>query len=623
MKSTFTIAGFVVVLGAALAFGLHRSQGLHKPIAPWDYADLPNTHPVDHPGAAMPMPEHIIVARNGVAVTPDGIKVSLLALSKGNTTNWSHWWEPSGGPFTRPPETYAPSIPDQPARTDGRVREMLFALSSDRFPVDASINGYLPDQARDGLPYSEREFHGWSRVESVRLESASFTKHTTVYVDDPSENRYLVGVASGEWTTIDTAKCDAAGPLVFGRVVAKGAWGTATIVSSTLRPLSVKGSSSAITRGFSGRPMHITLAVEPLSGPLNQEMKLQAFDVEGNAVPLFSDNNLAMISPANMPRIASFAVLARPYVYLEFDGIHFDPDSDLWKGAVWGPDQPSLKLQIGDVTAELSALIWTKPGDKPWNKDQYVLDSVFTPAGAPWKDYPAEFDNTIVPMLDVDGKTRPRPWHAVIRLHDSPASKAVGRIEVFGSNSPTPAEGVNPSWNLIPSLPSGRDDLRPFPSILNPMLALAPQATYGQIRIEVASGPWITLSRVTLNAEDIRSNGPDFRGCTLEVGADVHFKYSEPGNRRVDRPFPKANCGDHQERVVAILKSGATVELSVSHYRREAGKPGESSAFEFDREATVTEGDVIALPDVSAFEVQGRPLNQGTFVVKLPRPPTE
>ncbi len=134
------------------------------------------------------------------------------------------------------------------------------------------------------------------------------------------------------------------------------------------------------------------MLLSPPSEPPADELRFLAYDADGKPITVGSYLNMAVIHIWNMPKIATFEVQWRPYTYLEFDGIHYDPDPKLWKNVVWGSDQASEKIEVGGVTAELQALASTSPNDPNSNQFSQVPHPVRTVEGQIWKDHPKEFD---------------------------------------------------------------------------------------------------------------------------------------------------------------------------------------------------------------------------------------
>jgi len=234
MKAIFVCVGIGSALAAIVGFGLYHGQNQHTSVAPWDYPDHPNVHPIAHQGARIGLPKYIVVAHHNEVTTPEGIKVRLVAISKGNSYNREHWWSPSGGPILDDLSQSQPEIPDQAEVTDGPVRIMKFEISSDeptKFGQVSTI-GYIPDQARKGLTSAEEQFHGWDFSQTQMLGKFPAQKEARLYVDDLSASRYMFGIASGDWTTVDKVKSELSATPDVGDVAAKGPWGTAIVTHS-------------------------------------------------------------------------------------------------------------------------------------------------------------------------------------------------------------------------------------------------------------------------------------------------------------------------------------------------------------------------------------------------------
>jgi len=622
--------GFGLVVAAAVGFGIQKGTQKHVPVADWDYVDSPNSHPVKQAGDPVPTPKNLIVAQGGVASTPDGIHVRFMGISKGNTMNPEHYWTPSGGPMEEVFDPPMGQMPDQAPRTDGRYRELAFSITADHWPVDASVLGFIPGIARMVLPEEDRIFHGWDPERALHIDRYATIKKTGVYVDDPQADSFILGLATGEWKTVDAAKNELKGPPYLGNIVAKGSWGRAVVTKAISELIS---SGADATKGFGSRSAiayskgfpTITLTIEPASGTVDDEYRLLAFDSAGVPVPLNSSRNTADISVMQVKQIASFEVQSRPFQFLKFDGVHYDPVESLWKDVVWGPNQKTQSIPVGDFSAELIGLVSTKLGNKEWNNQQYVTKTVYSVDGHVWKDHPENLSNVTeskfgIPFGAQPPKELPRPWVAQVKFHFSDDSypRPVGRVKVFGSDSTTPGQGLHEEWNLRPSFQNLGSELIPLRSDLYVPISLDPKAKVAQLLFEVATGKWVKVFELKPDPNDIKPMGPDFRIYSLEVGPEVRVHYRAPGNTWVDKKVGDAKLDWRQVRVFARMKSGQRVPMALSSYRSEGGNEDLRPTYDLDREATETEGDMIALRDVEAFEIESRTISKGIMVVKLP-----
>ncbi|MDR3689789.1 MAG: hypothetical protein P4L46_10455 [Fimbriimonas sp.] len=627
------IAGIVamtVVVGAAsLGFVMrhrHVPSRPHVSVAPWDYPDMPNIHPVEHAGPPVPLPKSIVVAKDGVGMGPDCIKVRLISISKGNTENWEHWWDANGAPLSQSPYPYPTNIPDFAPRTDGRFRELRFEVSAPDSVQDDSYLGYVPDVVHQGLTPLEQPFHGWDIPQELRLGKMPVMQKAGVYVDDPSADKFLFGIAAGSWSTIDTAKCTFSMKMTKGQVVVTGSWGRLVAVGGIGRDQFIASAKSIPA---------IELQMVPPEDLYDQELRLKAYDAAGAEVAMmWSRQNRATIGFNVMTKIATVAIQARPYRYIEFADLHFDPEPSLWRQYVWGPNQPSVKVRVGEVTAELTAVSCSKPGEQDWNKNQYVFDKLYTPDGHIWRDHSTSYDGATGPMVEaapsVDPRTGkisqprplPAPWIAHLQFQGlaSGDSRPRGKVEVVGSNSDRPGEDVHEDWNLTPLHWNAYGQTRELPADgLWASFALKPHTTYAQFRFEIASGPWQKAAEIVPDPEDIKPQGPEYRLYTLEVGSKVHIAFRDPNRAPVDKPCSTPDLAGMETRTFARMKSGARIPLKITSYRQEVATSPLWSCYDLDRDATETEGDAIALPEVAAFEIESRKIQTGYLVFKLPK----
>ena len=619
------LLAFALLVGiGSLGFALRRGPESHESVAPWDYPDKPNSHPIAHAGPVIPFPKNVIEAKDGIAVAPDGITVRLTSISKGNTENWEHCWNQAGGPLSETSNRFIQGVPDTPEKTDGRFRELRFEFHTGKPIEDVSYIGYVPDGALQGLTAQEKPLHGWDYPQSFRFQQYTDLHKAGVYVDDPSADKFLFGLASGAWKTIDTPKMLLTKPPYKNQVAASGPWGKAIVTYAEGEGREVYSKHSLFNE--------LQVSLNPPNDLVDQELRLHAYDKDGVELVVPSRQNQASIRLPDLPRIASLEIQARPYTFLEFKDLHFDPLPSLWKNIVWGPDQPTDKVQIGDVTAELLGVASTKPGDQDWSRQSYVFNSLYTVDGHIWRDHPESLNTAggpkveIAPTFDPDTfkmrppRALPQPWVATLKFKSSSVGeeKPAGRIEVLGSNSDQPGEDLHADWNLTPLNWESYGQVKTIPDSIWASFALKPHTKYAQFRFEMASGAWKKAVEVVPDPDEIKSRGPEYRVYTLEVGTNVRVAMRNPGGQYVDRVCADANLDGQETRVVVRLKSGKRIPLAATSYRRIDRNHPLDPSYDMDRDATETEGDMIALTDVAAFEIESRPIKTAYLVFKMP-----
>ncbi len=189
---------------------------------------------------------------------------------------------------------------------------------------------------------------------------------------------------------------------------------------------------------------------------------------------------------------------------------------------------------------------------------------------------------------------------------------------MYGSDSDKPGADLHSEWNLAPVQENLPGQLHPLPETYRAQLAMSPRAKFAQIKIQATAGQWVKVATVVPSPADIKPAGPTNRLYSLDVGPNVTIRFNTPTGRPEDHFVAPLEVEGKQTRAFARLKSGRRLPLTATAYRREENSAELHPTYEFDRDATTTEGDVIALSDVAAFEIESRTIKTGYLVVKLP-----
>ncbi len=261
----------------------------------------------------MPLPGRYVTAEGYEAETPDGMHIKISAIGKGNSANPDHLWAPGGGRY-RPDRPTYPTI-DNPAAKDGPMREIFYHLSA-RGDPDPDILVYLPEQARSGMLPDDRPYHGWGITNNPVHVAFEDEAHVWLYRDDPSASSVMFAVARGPWKIVDSFTSRLQGHHLLGKVVGEGPWGVAQVVAAPL---------DAGSGGCTG--ICATLVeLQPPHDPVQEELGLRAYDRNGKLLEGIAGHNLSRLTPEMLSRIARFDVAERPYTFVLFKDVRFDPD---------------------------------------------------------------------------------------------------------------------------------------------------------------------------------------------------------------------------------------------------------------------------------------------------------
>ena len=335
-----------------------------------------------------------------------------------------------------------------------------------------------------------------------------------------------------------------------------------------------------------------------------------------------------------MTKIDTLEIQSRPFEYLDYKDVHFDRDAPKWKDFVWGDTQPGKVFKVGNTELELVAIADTVPGTKDYNQNQYVHNVLYNVDGKIWRGHPADLDRAVSPKMIGDGQYDPvshspirphpieAPFFGVIKIHSMGShDKPDFFVQSGGSDSVKPGENFHTDWNGTPLILNEYGRMKPIESEIWAPFALTSKANVGQIKVQVADGEWTTLASIKPDPNLIKPAGPEFRKLTLMVGPTVHWVFEGPNYHWVDQICSSANLKDQETRVFAVLKTGRKLPLTISSYRQNGPSQSLIPCFDFDRDAEVTEGDMIALPDIDHIAVEGREIHTGYVVVPNPHKP--
>jgi hypothetical protein len=635
MKRKVVTATMLIAAFAAAMFGQGFAHRRHAPVAPWDFVDPSNSHPLTLAGPFLKVPTGAIHARGYEAVTPFGVRLKLLALNKGNTQNPDHMWSPNGGLFADD-GSWIPNLPDRPAENDGPRRDIVLQQSG--LDPHEEIVCYVAGSTPSKLIAGDKPNHGWGfpirDFNSFRGRSSK-----TVYLDHPEASQFVVGFAHGGKTTVDSFPNSIPAPPYLDKVLASGPWGTAKVIFSNYE---WRDHSKA---RMGGGPDAMAIQIQTKEEPSRLSYSLVGYEAKGETHDFEGTDNLFYMSKVLMRKIVRFELVARPICYVAFDHVHFDPDPKLWENMAWGDIPPANSKNFGGVNVGLQSLCTTKVGTEPYNDQQYVSDQVFTGDGKLWRDRPPRLQqmgtmlkslpHMIIPVYKPGMSFKdlvprpapevvmPKPFIATVKFESSAVDPDIQyRAVIGGSNSPIGGVDFHPDWNGWPSI---QDQYGYFLPIYKDLewwsFSLPAKANFVQMRIDTVSGPWTSFKSFEIPVAKIKRPVPDYRDFSFEIANNIKYLYLGLDDKRHVDKVGHFDLGRFQSRVVAHLKNGSQRVLKITSFDRERVGGPLLPTYDFGLDKPMEMGDFngIALKDVARLEIQTRPICRGYLVARVPR----
>ena len=568
-------------------------------------------------------PQISIPASNGQGVTSHGTHVQLVALHHINTQDWEHWWSPNGGPLNTDPFNQ-PWQPRQEKDDDSDSHQTICLRLSSEAPSQVDAVLYVPGMTLADLVSWDDPRKPVDQIQTLQINKFE-NRMESIFLPKSSTSDLFVGIADGEWKSLGFSKPAFGKAPYKGRIVLSGSWGTGKVIRDM----------NSDTLAIAARSVMDGLVVElkGKSGILDTEFRVKATDSVGKELPLYTAHNLAHIPLQILDKIQTIEIQARPFEYVEFKEVHFDRDADLWKNIVWGSAQTGKSLKLGETEITLAAVAQTAPDDHEWNRDRYVQSKLYTVDGKEWRAHPEELNGAVSGKRIDTGQYNPvnhaplpareisAPYFGVLKIQSvSGPDTPDFFIQSGGSDSDIPGKNFHQEWNQTPLTLNDYGRMRPLQPKIWASFALSQPAKFGQVKVQIAEGSWKAAAEIKPDPNEIKPAGPDLRKLTLMVGDQIHWIYEVPNYKWKDRVASPVNLKNLETRVSAVLKSGRKIPLVIHSYRQDSSDGALQPCFDFDRDAEVTEGDMICLRDVDKILVEARPIQTGYLVV--PPPPT-
>ncbi len=597
---------FLLAVGG---MGFQASQDRGR-IAPWNVPDAPNLYRGDPKDViALREPSGLLKAGGGKIVTSDGLEIELVAVARRRTIGRNEdppsqdlAWRPEGSPYYGPPLSSQPHGPGE-LLDDKGSRTLTFRLSSPR-NLDLDTFGYVPDGPWVASRAKER--HGWDELDSFRLQKGqAIGFSTSVVVDDRQASRYRFAYATGDFEPCASVAVKAG--ETDTRVLASGPWGTLRRIAPAPPTVGKRGSY---------RPS-VSFVVDPPVEPSDRSYRIRLLDAGGRSRgPRLARASRATVGthPLNLQEVVRVEVQSRPYRWIEFSGVRFDPDPSQWEPAYWGQEGFGKAVRVPGV-GTLEGIV--RPVAK-YTEGSY--GPLYAPDGKPWRGRPGpssggwSFPEYVGPA--------PASACALFRLdpYDEKSLRRV-RTTVYASTSAVPGEGLGKILNG----PGEDEQLGPVFGV--PYL---PDGTMPYVQFAVRPGDveWrssgaITPFRGALGRADqmdgVVTAGVVYRVSLRRDGSVDTGRCPPEGGYKTDSSPVRWDAGG-EARLVAVLRSGGRQVMQANAFDGQGGRDYE---FVLSSEKGVVYSlgeNPLRLADVAAFVVETRAFGAPVFfVAKAPR----
>jgi hypothetical protein len=573
-----------------VVLGLGRSQG-REGVGPWDTYD----HPSPESGSTLPKPANLKIAKDYSYTFPSGHQVTLRAISRGiegpkelKYNIGERAWLPDGSPYLggelrQTNDFYRPVAKEQQG-----VRGLAFDIQSPNdYPVE--IYGYMPETAK--MNSQRPEIHGRDQMTQIHPSSrwGSFYRVPLV-VEDDKASRYRFGLATGAWSHVFTTTSLPSN--IADREIAKGSWGK-------LRMIAPKKYWA-----YSGPGPSVSFVLEP-ADPVTMSYRVRLFDKSGAEVgasrsslrPTLTANGVMESGYKNLGKVV---IEGRPFEFVEFQNVRFNPDPKKWGKSHWGDEGSSKVHEIPDVASLLGVLDPKVITHGSWEfADFYAND------GVPWRESPepdylnATFsggewtDDSLVAVFKLDSK--------IVE-----AGQTV-TIDGYASTSSTPGEGLGAK--LEPKF------IRTFQRQRAQVKFVRQDTEYVQFKIQVSGEDWKKEGEVK----------PPSTGAFEVMIQDGALNYLVGPQLDAQRGLVTWPADGREVRLMARLKSGDRMKLDNNGAHVGGSDPkftGPLFIFRQNNGGQLWLDSVrsqVLLKDIEAFEVESRSYSKPQYLVaKLP-----
>jgi len=352
--------------------------------------------------------------------------------------------------------------------------------------------------------------------------------------------------------------------------------------------------------------------------------RLTVHDKDGRKVAqnYYGESGTASVLQASLAKVATITVETRPYIYIEFGDVHYDPEAKLWPKAYWGSEGDKAIRRAGEEV-ELDGLLRSRVEQPRWKAAEF-----YAPDGKAWR----ESSNPNLMKVEFSTSSWPAGEYLVGVLKLPSIGDRSAMILPYAADSDRPGEGLRDLAPGYLQYKVNRVEVHvPFEK--------PPAAKFVQFEVRFSSNEWKSAGEVEVPAIPLKSLTPDETALIRKgVGIyDTAFTVLLRSNGRLDFYFqPKDGNGILQQkllswepsdetRLIARLKGGSKLVLE----NNGSGESGDGTRsidylFNLDHESNpVLEAykTKVALTDIRAFEVETRGFGKPIYVsATLPAP---
>lgn len=605
------VAGAIVCTAVAVSFIVSADREPHREsVAPWDTDDHPDP---ESQGSLVPKPANLTVASGYSAKFSSGHTIKLKAITRGydgpkelrHSINERAWF-PDGSPYYGEELRQNGGAAHVLGDSQKGVRCLSFDIASET-DDDVEVYGYIPETARTGT--AQPELHGRDIPKKIEPSSRwGFTYRIPVVVEGHAASSYRFALASGSWKPVFSTT--SIPKTVADQDIAVGTWGRLRMVPPKKY------------RVYSGPPYAAKFVVEP-ADPVETSYRVHLLDKSGLEVGN-SGIFTASISEQGLSQVDKIVIEGRPFAYVEFQNVHFDPDPAKWGKSHWGSAGEATISKVPGI-AQLEGVLRPHLEGNRWQTAEF-----FAPDGIAWREYPEP--GNLAARFSTSSWPAGEPLVGVISVDPALLNKTQNvTVEAYEASSSVPGQGLG--RKLGPPWPNK------FQRAIGQTVFERPKTDYVQFKLQVSDEGWKKEGEVKPPAEPLETFTPKqlelmesgatvytrtFTVCIRGSGSLDFFYQTRDGKHELKQKLVTWPGDGREVRLVARLKSGERIML---HNNGASGgaSPADSGPeyiFSLDKTAEPVLDALrskVALKDIELFEVETRSYGKPEYLVaKLP-----